>query len=392
MTQKIEIAHREGDRRPFSIVPIPNVQFLKQMCDQKLINFYNFTSMSTTYNPFHCMTANNTMDANLLTAPVTEDQLSEVQGFSVTVFSGFDGMLDHHLQLLSRARDMAGKDPSGVLVVLCYSNFSGGQVAPGQRILLSPEERAQLLTDMGYQYILPWAFPGEHPKKGEIAWPVNPELLKKKGGRLLPGADLWLNPAFSGFFRETEKNDRHFRIHTDKIFSDTDPETNKHQKLISLIEEGKLTEAAHEMGFAYPLSGHVVRGSQIGRTLGYPTANIRLANHSKVLPGQGAYAGMVRVEGNWHYSMINIGVRPTLDAENVTIEAHLFDFDKTIYGQFATIAFLGRIRNEMRFSSLADLKHQLDKDRHQASNILQYLAPDNTDKAFIFMQERIRWS
>lgn len=332
------------------------------------------------------------MDSKQLAAPLTEEQLAESKGFSVTVFSGFDGMLDHHHLLLSHAREMAGQDPARILVILCYTDYSGGQVTPGQRILLSPEERARLLSDMGYQHILPWGFIQGTQQQAPPEWPVNPELLKEKGGRFVPGADLWSKTSFRELFHETAKSDRNFREQTDQTFSETDPESRKHHKLIGLIEAGELTKAAHEMGFAYPLSGYVVEGNKIGRTLGYPTANLRLANHSKVLPGQGAYAGMVMVAGNWHYSMINIGIRPTIDAENVTIEAHLFDFREEIYGEFATIAFLGRIRDEMRFSSLADLKHQLDQDRHQAANILQYLAPENADKGFIFMQDRIRWS
>ncbi len=337
------------------------------------------------------MTTNNTMDSKQLAVPFTEEQLAESKGFRVTVFSGFDGLLDHQLLLLSHAREIAGQDTSGILVVICYEDFSGGQVESDRQILLSPEERAQLLTAMGYQYILPWALPGSR-QQSPAEWPVSPKLLKKKGGRLVPGADMWSNAGFRDLLTKTMENDRRFRALTDQSFSDTDPENKVYKKLTGLIEAGELTEAAHEMGFAYPLSGYVVEGNKIGRTLGYPTANLRLADHSKVLPAQGAYAGMVRVRGTWHYSMINIGIRPTIDAENVTIEAHLFDFREEIYGEFATIAFLGRIRDEMRFSSLADLKHQLDKDRHQAANILQYLAPENADKEFIFMQERIRWS
>ncbi|MFP4064757.1 MAG: riboflavin kinase [Bacteroidales bacterium] len=338
------------------------------------------------------MTTNNTMDPKQLAAPVTEEQLAQGNGFRVTVFSDFDGMLNHHHLLLSHAREMAGQNPSRILVVLCYKDYAGGQVASGRRILLSPEERARLLSDMGYQHILPWSFSQGTQQQAPPEWPVNPELLKDKGGRLVPGADLWSKRSFRKLFNETTKSDQHFREQTDQTFSETDPESRKHHKLIGLIETGELTEAAHEMGFAYPLSGHVVEGNKIGRTLGYPTANLRLTDYSKVLPGQGAYAGMVLVAGNWHHSMINIGIRPTIDAENVTIEAHLFNFRNEIYGEFATIAFLARIRDEMRFSSLADLKHQLDKDRHQAANILHYLAPENTDKGFIFMQNRIRWS
>ncbi len=331
------------------------------------------------------------MDPKQFTIPYKGEQLTESKGFRVTVLSSFEGMLSQHRMLLSHAREKAGQDPSQVLVVMCYNDFSGGKVEAGQRVLLSPEERALLLTDMGYHHILPWRLPRDARHK-TLEWPVNPELLKKKGGCLLPGADLWSQTAFKKLFKETAKADSHFLQQTDQSFAETDPGNKKLQQLTGLVESGALTEAAREMGFAYPLSGYVVEGNKIGRTLGYPTANLRLTDHSKVLPGQGAYAGMVNVAGDWHYSMINIGIRPTIDAENVTIEAHLFNFNDDIYGEYATFTFLGRIRDEMRFSSLADLKHQLDKDRHQSANILQYFARGSKERSFIFMQDRIKWS
>jgi len=133
-----------------------------------------------------------------------------------------------------------------------------------------------------------------------------------------------------------------------------------------LAESGAVREAGRLLGHAVFVEGLVVEGNHIGRTLGYPTANLRLAGHEQIIPAQGVYVGMVKVGGHWYESMVNIGIRPTLDLEHVTIEAHLFDFNEDIYGEPISIHFLDRIRDEMRFPSLGALKDQLQKDRSES--------------------------
>lgn len=139
-----------------------------------------------------------------------------------------------------------------------------------------------------------------------------------------------------------------------------------------LVESGAVKEAGLLLGHAPFLEGTVVEGNRIGRTLGYPTANLR-PYQGQVVPAQGVYVAMVKVEGHWYESMVNIGIRPTLDLKNVTIEAHLFDFDEDIYGEHISIHFLDRIRDEMRFPSLGALKDQLQKDRRQSLQMLNEL-------------------
>lgn len=141
-----------------------------------------------------------------------------------------------------------------------------------------------------------------------------------------------------------------------------------------LVEDGLVFEAAKFLGRAYFLSGTIVEGKRIGRTLGYPTANILPSKPNVVIPAQGVYAAYAKLRGVWYESMVNIGVRPTLNLEHETIEAHLFNFDKQIYSQFISLHFIQRLRNEMRFSSLAELKHQLDEDSQKTSKIFKELA------------------
>lgn len=147
-------------------------------------------------------------------------------------------------------------------------------------------------------------------------------------------------------------------------------DANLHKRLKTLLQAGKVEAFRQEADRAYFLSGYVVEGNRIGRTLGYPTANLGHTNPSQVLPGQGVYAIFVFTGGKWYQGMANIGIRPTIDAANVTIEAHIFNFNSNIYGEKIKIVFLSRIRDEMRFNSLSELKVQLDKDAITAKTML----------------------
>jgi len=156
----------------------------------------------------------------------------------------------------------------------------------------------------------------------------------------------------------------------------------------SLVESGGVREAANLLGHAYFLEGIVVEGNRIGRNLGYPTANLK-PEPAQVIPAQGVYVALVKVLGHWYESMVNIGIRPTLDLENVTIEAHLFDFSEDIYGEKISLHFLERIRDEMRFPSLGSLKDQLEKDKAMTFRVLKEMSiqPDALEE-FVLIKRK----
>ena len=141
-----------------------------------------------------------------------------------------------------------------------------------------------------------------------------------------------------------------------------------------LIIRGDTAGAMGRLGKAYVLTGKVVEGNKIGRTLGYPTANLEHPV-SAILPGQGVYAAFVYLNGNWYQSMVNVGIRPTLNLHHVIIEAHLFNFKGDIYGETISIHFLEKIRDEMRFNSLSELKEQLNADNEHARRAIAALNP-----------------
>ena len=117
------------------------------------------------------------------------------------------------------------------------------------------------------------------------------------------------------------------------------------------------------LGYEYGLYGVVVSGNQMGRTIGFPTANMQLYEPLKLVPANGVYAVEVEVMGRTYRGMCNIGLRPTVGGTTRTIETHILDFDQDIYGLPLQLRFLRRIRDERRFPSLDALRSQLLEDR-----------------------------
>ncbi|MBE6240825.1 MAG: riboflavin biosynthesis protein RibF [Bacteroidales bacterium] len=135
-------------------------------------------------------------------------------------------------------------------------------------------------------------------------------------------------------------------------------------KIRQKLEEGDVRSASDMLGYTYSLLGVVVAGNRLGRTIGFPTANMQLYEPLKLVPANGVYFVRVRTLGRNLYGMCNIGCRPTVGTGNSrTIETHIFGFDEDIYGLDLEISFLDKIRDEVRFRSLEDLRMQLEKDK-----------------------------
>lgn len=143
-------------------------------------------------------------------------------------------------------------------------------------------------------------------------------------------------------------------------------------KIRNAVTRGLVQDAAVMIGRPYSLTGTVVHGAQLGRNIGYPTANIEPADKDQIIPGNGVYAVKVKINGIEHSGMLNIGIRPTVSNETkLHIEANIFDFDNDIYGKEIEILFITRLRDESKFESLDALKEQLGKDKLAAMNVLQ---------------------
>jgi len=130
--------------------------------------------------------------------------------------------------------------------------------------------------------------------------------------------------------------------------------------------KGEVRLASQLLGYKYNIKGKVVKGRQLGRKLGFPTANISLNDSVKIIPADGVYVIEGKVAQKYHQGMMNIGIRPTINGVDKTLEAHFFDFDGDIYDKNIEICFVDRLRNEMKFNNLKELQDQLHKDKEKA--------------------------
>jgi len=220
-----------------------------------------------------------------------------------------------------------------------------------QQLLLCAHERVKIMEQLGASHY----FLVEEPQ-----WPATLGEIRKT---LICGKDLYRGPFFlSGLTENT---------------IDLSLTSNF---LAKAFFDNHIFEWHTQLGYYFPLFGEVVHGNKLGRTIGYPTLNIKPIDSRKLIPPMGVYAGLVKVHGNWLQSMINIGIRPTIDDSRVTIETHVFGFSEEIYGENVMLHFTGRIRDEMKFTSLDQLKVQLQSDQIVASEMLGNIKTEPSDR------------
>jgi riboflavin kinase/FMN adenylyltransferase len=139
-----------------------------------------------------------------------------------------------------------------------------------------------------------------------------------------------------------------------------------------LLADGHVGKASEGLGYPYTILGRVEHGEHIGTKLGFPTANIVPVDKSQLIPAAGAYAVKVRMENSveWKHGMMNIGMRPTFDGHQQTLEVHVFRLNEDLYGQLLLVSFIERLREEQRFERVEDLISQLQQDAVLAEQIL----------------------
>ncbi|VAV83887.1 FMN adenylyltransferase / Riboflavin kinase [hydrothermal vent metagenome] len=142
-------------------------------------------------------------------------------------------------------------------------------------------------------------------------------------------------------------------------------------KIRNALLNGDIKEANTFLGYHFMLTGVVVKGKSLGKQIGFPTANLHIQENYKLIPKNGSYIVKSDIEGKTVFGMMNIGINPTVNGEEQSIEVHFFDFDKDIYDKKIEVQLLGRLRDEQKFNSIASLKAQLFIDKKQSLDYIQ---------------------
>jgi len=169
-----------------------------------------------------------------------------------------------------------------------------------------------------------------------------------------------------------------FKIHRVEEI-DVDGEPVSSSRIRKYFAEGKIEMANELLGYEYSFDGIVIEGDKVGRTIGYPTVNLKPVKENKVMPNDGIYCVRVKSGNEEYYGMMYLGYRPTLSAGIIrALEINLFDFDKNIYGEKLTVSFLTKLRDDIKFNSKEELIEQINRDKENSLKFLN-IKIKNTD-------------
>ncbi len=291
---------------------------------------------------------------------------------SVVCIGAFDGLHRGHQALIGRARDRACA-LSLPVVALSFEplprEFFSPQHPPAR--LLSPRAKFEGLRAMEIDVVGLLRFDAAMVAMGAEEF-IESVLLRRLSAR-----EVWVGPEFrfgkdrSGDVATLRRygGERGFAVR-EIAPVEIDGERVSSSNLRKHLAAGELVAAAHGLGWRYAIVGKVVRGPQLGRTLGYPTANIRLGRKRPALGG--IFATWVHGVGDAPWpSVSSLGTRPTVQGIEPLLEAHLFDFDSDLYGRRIEVEFVAKLRDELKFDDLPALVAQMDIDARLARTLLQ---------------------
>lgn len=297
---------------------------------------------------------------------------------SIITVGTFDGVHRGHRVLINTVLEKARRR-KGRSVVVTFDPHPREIINPGKagiKLLSTLEERSELLSELDVDEMVVIPFDRDFSLLTSEEF-VRDIIWKKIGvSEFVIGYDHQFGRNREGTIETVQEiaTELGFDVYVVSKQEVGDKTVSSSAIRKALQDHGDIELANRLLGRPYLLNGSVVHGDNRGKSIGYPTANIKLANPRKVIPKNGVYAVKTRVEGEYHNSMMNIGVRPTFDGESETLEVHLFDFDKTIYGNSIQVQFIKRIRDEQRFSDVESLKNRLDEDKKTCKKILS--SPD----------------
>ncbi|CAN5803665.1 bifunctional riboflavin kinase/FAD synthetase [soil metagenome] len=294
---------------------------------------------------------------------------------SIVTSGTFDGVHVGHQKILSRLIETA-RQSGGQSVVVTYWPHPRLVLAPQHvhelRLISTIEERIAHLSafDLDYLLIIPFTKEFSSLSPEEYVQKILLDTLHTK--KLVIGYDHHFGRNREGNFEFLRANADRFGFTIEEIpRQDIDEVGVSSTKIRQALEAGEVHQASRFLGRPYSLTGTVVEGKQLGRTIGYPTANLQVAEPFKLIPAPGVYAVRVTVEGSSYGAMLNIGFRPTIGGTSLSIEAHLFNFSGDLYTKEVQVAFVERLRDEQKFGGLDELKAQLAKDKEAALRIVK---------------------
>lgn len=297
---------------------------------------------------------------------------------AVLTIGTFDGVHIGHQKIISRLKEVAAKK-AGETVVLTFF--------PHPRMILHPDdlniklistmnEKAELLENQGIDHLIITPFTRDFSNLSPQEYIKNVLVEKIGTSHIIIGYDHRFGKDRSGGLKELQDYASELGYEVEEIpKQDIDDVAISSTKIRNALLKGDVKTAENFLGYPFYLNGKVIKGDKIGRTIGFPTANLFIEETYKLIPGDGIYAVSIdfksgRLKGEKSKGMAYIGHRPTINGMTRNIEVNIFDFSDDIYAETIRLNFLEYLRDDKKFNSLDELKHQLQEDEKEARRVL----------------------
>jgi riboflavin kinase/FMN adenylyltransferase len=285
---------------------------------------------------------------------------------AVATIGTFDGVHFGHQKIIRRLCELA-RTSGGESVILTFF--------PHPRLIIDPEnqdlkmintinEKAEILASLGVDHLIITPFTRDFSNLSPQEY-IEHILVETIGiKQLIVGYDHRFGKDRKGDLRDLEQFSKSYDFKIEEIpEQDINDVAVSSTKIREALLSGKVALAAEYLGYHFSISGRVIKGDKIGRTIGFPTANIFVEETYKLIPSDGIYAVTVEMNSETFKGMAYIGQRPTINGMTRNIEVNIFDFSQEIYGQDVKMNFLQFLREDVKFTGLEALKEQLHRDK-----------------------------
>ncbi len=296
-------------------------------------------------------------------------------GKSVVTLGTFDGVHVGHKKIIGKLLKSAQVDQlQTVMITFAQHPRNVLNSSDSIKLLNTTEEKIQLLEKQGIDHLVVLNFDSSLSELTGEEFVKNILVDKFNLQKIIIGYDHRFGKNRASDIHDLIYFGKKYHFDVEQISAEEINEiTISSTKIRQAILEGEIALANQYLGYEYSFSGIVVKGNQLGRTIGFPTANIQMNNCQKIIPKIGVYI----VQGSWDgkvvRGMMNIGTKPTVDGRNISIEVHFFDLNEDLYDKEITISVLKYLREEQKFDSIEALKGQLALDQQAALSFFKTL-------------------
>lgn len=291
---------------------------------------------------------------------------------TVMTLGTFDGVHKGHQKIISELVENARKIGCESLILTFFPHPRMILQEPSEiKLLNTIKEKSELLSKLGVDHLIIHPFDHSFSRLGAEEF-VSDILVKQFAiEKIIIGHDHRFGRNRTANIYDLVEYGEEFGFEVQQISAlEIDSISVSSTKIRTALQEGNVEKANEYLGYPYFLSGKIIKGKSIGRTIGFPTANLHIEESYKLIPKNGVYVVQTKVNDDNIYGMMNIGLNPTFEGSTQSIEIHLLNFEGDLYYQHLKIELLKRIRDEVKFDSMEALQKQLLSDKNQ---ILRYL-------------------